>query len=418
MRGEIIAIGDELITGRVQESNAGYAAGRLWAQGIEVGSVVMVGDEPGAIAEALSRAVARADFVLVTGGLGATEDDITSGVAAEVFGLPLAESERMVANLRAFFEARGATLSEAARRMANLPLGAEVLSRYSAGFKLTTPEGRPVYFLPGVPAEMRHLTDKKVLPDLGRLAGESGVVLSHELRLFGLPESQAGVRLEGLTDGRPGVKVGFYPVFPEVHILITGRAGDQDAAAELVAEAVAEADKRLAPFVVARGGLTLEETVGALLAGKGLRLALAESCTGGLIGHRITQVAGSSDFFERGLVVYSNRAKEELLGVKPETLEKYGAVSEQTAREMARGAAREAGVEVGLAVTGIAGPSGGSEEKPVGTVHFAVAVNDEVTWDQCRFLGTRRMVKAQSAEKALVMLAQALGQHDQGQALG
>lgn len=408
MRGEIIAIGDELITGRVQESNAGYAASRLWSQGIEVGSVVMVGDEPEAIAEALSRAVARADFVLVTGGLGATEDDITSGVAAKVFGLPMTESERMVANLRAFFEARGATLSDAARRMANLPLGAEVLSRYSAGFKLTTPEGRPVFFLPGVPAEMRHLTDKKVLPDLSRLAGETGVVLSHELRLFGLPESQAGVRLEGLADTRPGVKVGFYPVFPEVHILLTARAKDEDAAAQLVAETVADAEERLSPFVVARAGMTVEETVGAMLAEKGLHLALAESCTGGLVGHRITQVAGSSEFFERGLVVYSNRAKQELLGVKAETLEQYGAVSEQTAREMALGAARAAGVEVGLAITGIAGPSGGTPEKPVGTVHFAVAVGDQVTWEQCHFLGTRRMIKAQSAEKALVMLGQAL----------
>lgn len=408
MRGEIVAIGDELIRGRVRETNAGYAAGRLWNLGIEVSAVVVVGDEPAAMADAIGRAVKRADFVLVTGGLGATDDDVTAGVAAEVFGLPLAESERMVTNLREFFQARGRDLTDEALRMAQLPLGAEVLSATSAGFKLTTQDNRPVFFLPGIPYETRLLLDQKVLPELLALAGQTHPPLSRELRVFGLGESEVGRRLGGLTEGYPAASVGFYPVFPEVQVVITLRGLAPNEAKQQAERLMAEARRRLEPYVVAGDGRRLEEAMGRDLVARGWRLAVAESCTGGLVGHRITSVAGSSDFFERGVVVYSNQAKQDLLGVRSATLETFGAVSAETAGEMAAGMAQSAGVEVALSVTGIAGPSGGSREKPVGTVWFGCQVQGEPHTERRRFHGTRRMVKAQAAEHALHLVRRRL----------
>lgn len=414
MRGEIICIGDELMSGRVADTNSRYALKRLWPLGIEVGAVVLVGDDPEAIRDSLGRALKRADFVLVTGGLGATDDDITAKTAAEVFELPLAESQRMVKNLSEFFAASGRKPTQEALRMAWLPQGAEILCTTCAGFRLAGPEGQPVFFLPGVPQEMRRLTDEQVVPELlKRITDQDQAVITREVRLFGLPESQVAARLAGLADrgSQPGVSLGYYPIFPEVQVTVTVRR-------DSVAEAKAKADQlrqeiqsRLAEFVVSTNGELLEEKVGRLLSERGLTLALAESCTGGLIGHRITGVAGSSDYFERGVVVYSNLAKEELLGVRSATLEAHGAVSHETAQEMAMGTRQRAHTDIGLSVTGIAGPGGGTAEKPVGTVYFGLAHGDQMESHHRWFVGNRRQIKEQSAETALDILRRHLEEH-------
>jgi nicotinamide-nucleotide amidase len=414
MRGEIICIGDELMSGRVADTNSRYALSRLWPLGIEIGAVVLVGDDQLAIKDTLCRALGRADFVLVSGGLGTTDDDITARMAAEVFELPLAESQRMVKNLRAFLAERGREPSADVLRMAQLPEGAEVLCPTCAGFRLTGPDGQPVFFLPGVPGEMHKLTDERVVPELVKLLAEGGqAVVTREVRLFGLPESEVGARLKGLADrdSRPGVRLGYYPVFPEVQVTVTVKRASA-AEAETIADQLSkEIQSRLAGFVVSTNGELLEERVGRLLGQRGLTLALAESCTGGLIGHRITSMAGSSDYFERGMVVYSNLAKEELLGVRHETLENHGAVSAETAREMALGACKRAHTDIGLSVTGIAGPSGGTDDKPVGTVFFGLAHGEKVESHHRRFIGNRAQVKAQSAETALDLLRRYLEEH-------
>ena len=214
------------MSGRVADTNSRYALKRLWPLGIEVGAVVLVGDDPAAIKDALSRALKRADFVLVTGGLGATDDDITAKTAAEVFELPLAESQRMVKNLSAFFAARGRKPTEEALRMAWLPRGAEILCSTCAGFRLSGPKGQPVFFLPGVPQEMHWLTDEHVVPELLKLiTDDDQAVVSREVRLFGIRESQVAARLAGLADrgSQPGVCLGYYPVFPEVQVTVTVR---------------------------------------------------------------------------------------------------------------------------------------------------------------------------------------------------
>ncbi|MEW5913665.1 MAG: CinA family nicotinamide mononucleotide deamidase-related protein [Thermodesulfobacteriota bacterium] len=411
MRGAIICIGDELLSGRVAERNSRYAASRLTPLGFEIAQVTMVGDDQAAIAQALALALEQAQFVLVCGGLGATDDDITAAAAARFFGLALAESRRMVANLKACFEAVGLAVPAGAEKMAWLPQGAQVLDRACAGFMLTTPAGQPVYFLPGVPGEMRRLLESQVLPGLLARFQPGQTVLSRRLTVFGLAESEVGLRLEGLTEGLPQAGVGFYPVFPEEQVIISLRSRSPEKASAELAALEAEAARRLQGFVVARGEETLAQAVARQMTEQGLSLALAESCTGGLIGHRITQVAGASDFFERGLVVYSNRAKMELLGVRAETLAAHGAVSAQTAAEMAAGVRQRAGVDIGLAVTGIAGPSGGSPEKPVGTVYLGLAAAEGVKTGRRRFWGGRAQIKALTAETALDWLRRYLEDH-------
>ncbi|CAO0824117.1 CinA-like protein [Desulfarculales bacterium] len=410
MRGEIICIGDELISGRVGEANFRYAAVRLWPLGLGPARVVMVGDEPAAIQKALAQVSVHADYLIVSGGLGTTEDDLTASQAAKFLGLELVEHPKKLQQLEEMLLPCGRGLTPEIRRMASMPAGARPLDPRSAGFALTDAAERPLYFLPGVPLEFRRIMDHTVLPELAARVG-AGVVATRQLSCYGLPESEVGRRLAGLTQGITGASLGYYPVFPEVQLLLSIRAGDEATAQAALEPLEREVLMRLEGYVVTRGGASLHQTVASLLSVRHLSLALAESCTGGLIGHRLTQVSGASNFLERDLVVYSNRAKQELLGVSQSTLERFGAVSDQCAREMAKGARQKAGVDLGLAVTGIAGPTGGSPEKPVGTVFFGLSHASGVQTWQRRFHGDRGMVKLQAAETALDLLRRYLEQH-------
>ena len=403
MPGEIICIGDELMSGRSADLNSRHAAVRLGALGLMLTSITTIGDDTAAIGQVLRLALSRSDFVIISGGLGPTEDDITAEAAAQALGLPMEENRPMLVNLEALAAGHGRKLNPGARRMAWLPQGAKVLDPSCAGFLLPAPQGQPLFFLPGVPYEFRMLIDGPVGSYLAQRFLE-GVVTTRMLRTFGLLESEIGARLEGLADNWPGARLGYYPTFPEEKILVSVRAAAKDQAEAIADEVLSEVERRLAPHVIARGATTLAQAVAALLTEQDLTLALAESCTGGLIGHRLTQVAGSSVFFERGLVVYSNRAKQELLGVSGETLERFGAVSAQCARQMAMGARERAGTDLGLAVTGIAGPGGGSADKPVGTVFLALADGQNVRVEGKRLSGDRTMIKSLTAELALVWL--------------
>lgn len=410
MRGEIICIGDELISGRIADRNASYAAARLWPLGLAPARVVMVGDEPQAIAEALGEALSRAEYLIVCGGLGTTEDDMTAQAAADYLGLELHVHPQMIARLEASLQKQGRQMNDDVRRLAMVPRGAEPLDPQSAGFSLADAQGRPLYFLPGVPVEFRRIIDQRVVPELARRF-LAGVVRSRELLCYGLPESEVGRRLGGLTQGQEGLGLGYYPVFPEVKVVLSARAASEQAVQDLLAPLEAEVRRRLEGYVLTSGGTSLAQALAQTLSQRGLSLALAESCTGGLIGHRLTQVPGASDFLDRGLVVYSNRAKQELLGVRAETLASFGAVSPQCAGEMAQGARQNAGSDLGLAVTGIAGPSGGSPQKPVGTVFFGLSHAGGTQTLGKRFFGDRGMVKSQAAETALDLLRRYLEGH-------
>ncbi len=399
MRGEIICIGDELISGRTADTNANYAAQRLWPLGITIHRFAMIGDDPAAISQALTRGLNEGDFLIICGGLGPTDDDLTVEVVADYLGLPLEESKVMMETISANLAKRGRKMNAELRKMCLIPKGAEAICGHCAGFYIPSPQKKPMFFLPGVPSEFRDLIDRIVTPRLMKKLDGKMAVAIRELITFGLPESILQHKLADLPP--KGVKLGYYPHFPEVKLVITSEAPDQNTAESMVQATADEITGRLADNVVATAGSSIEQVVAKGLTERGLTLALAESCTGGFIGHRLTDVPGASDFLERGAVVYSNQAKQDFLGVKSSTLEKYGAVSAQTAREMALGIAERSGADLGLSVTGIAGPSGGSDEKPVGTVFLGLAYHGRVRTKGYQFHGSRKMVKAQSAEMAL-----------------
>lgn len=402
MEGEIITIGDEIISGRVCDLNAHYLSGRLSASGLAVKAVSTVGDDPDKIREVLGRAVERSDFVLVCGGLGPTEDDITTAVVADFFSRPLVLDRSFLEYIKGSLQEQGVAWVESYEKLAFIPEGATLIDPggRACGYYLYHSQV-PVLFLPGIPEEVRFLAETKVLPFL--LARDRGRdwVRQRLLKVFGLSEAQIGELLRDATGREQGVLLGYYPNFPENHVTITVRARSEEEAAEVLARVEAEVEERLGAYLVAKDETTLEESVGRLLRARGLSVAVAESCTGGLIGHRLTSVPGSSDYFDRSLVVYSNRSKMEMLGVSAEVLEKHGAVSAETAVQMAEGVARISGASLCLAATGIAGPTGGTAAKPVGTVFIALAAPGGVKVERFQFWGRRDQIKMLTAQTAL-----------------
>ncbi len=407
MRIAILTIGNELTTGRIQDANAALIARTARARGWRVPVMMTVGDRMEAIEGALRQTLSLADAVIVTGGLGPTADDITTEAVAKAFGLDLYTDEAALAHIRGIFEKYRLKWTENNAKQACFPAGAEVIPNPTGtapGFALRM-EGKIVAVIPGVPAEVRRILPEGVLPLLARaFPGAAPFVRGRTLKMFGLSEAGVDQALADLDFEARGIDIGFYPNFPENHVVLTARHAREEAAEAELAAAVRDVEARLARHIFARDDETLEGAVGALLAAGGKTLAVAESCTGGLIADRLTDVPGSSAYFERGLVTYSNEAKRDLLGVPEDVLRRCGAVSEETARLMAEGVRRLAGVDLGLASTGIAGPSGGTDEKPVGTVFIALADGRETRCRRYAFRWTRRNNKILTAQTALIVL--------------
>ena len=402
MKGEIITVGDELTSGRIADHNARFIARRLNDAGFGVVAISTVGDDPDMILGALNQAAGRADFVIVSGGLGSTEDDVTCQAAAEFCGRPLEINQPLFDRLRYHLERRGINRIADFEKMAYLPRGAELIDPKirSCGFVINQSD-KPVFFLPGVPAELETLIDDLVVPRLiGNRTGDR-VIVDKVLRVFGLDEPTVGARVAGVIEAVPGLSVGYYPCFPEVEVTLTVRGPDREQAAVVIGRAEEQLRRELGDHVYGSDNDSLESVVGDLLRQRGMTIAVAESCTGGLIGHRLTAVAGSSDYVDRVLVTYSNRAKVELLGVDQGTLDEHGAVSAETATQMARGVRERSGVDLGLATTGIAGPGGGSPEKPVGTVYIALTDGKRLKVRRRNLSGNRRQIKALTAATAL-----------------
>ncbi len=402
MHGEIITIGDELLSGRVRDLNAYYLSMRISSLGIVITATSTVGDDPKAISEALERAVSRSEFVLVCGGLGPTEDDITARVAADFFDCPLVLNEKTLQYIKDSLKKRGLPWLDAYKKLAYIPEGARLIDPQGqvCGFYCHSGE-KPIFFLPGIPEEVRLLADSKVLPLLVSYDSKRAVVRQRIFKTFGLQEARIGELLAGVADPEQGELIGYYPNFPENHVSVTVRRNTVGEAEEALREIEKEVEARLNPYVIAKDASSLEMSVGQMLRAAGFRLAVAESCTGGLICHRITSVSGSSDYFERGVIVYSNESKIEMLGVPPEIIKAHGAVSAETAASMARGIRSVSRTDLGLAVTGIAGPTGGTADKPVGTVFIALADADGVEAERFQFSGTREQVKILAAQTAL-----------------
>jgi nicotinamide-nucleotide amidase len=409
MQGEIITTGTELITGRVGDFNARYAARRLHEAGLRVQSITILGDNAPLFQDSLTQALARSQFIIITGGLGPTDDDLTVAAAAQALNVRLFEDKALLARIRRCLEERGLPWEDRYARLALIPEGATVLDpgASACGFSLKH-QGAWLFFLPGVPKEMQLLFDSFVLPFLVGFAAGGDYMRQRTLRLFGLSETQLQETVNKLGEWQEGVCVGFYPNFPENHLTLTLRGQDPQALEADLDRLTAALGREVGEKLLGPEAATLEELVGRRLREQDLTLAVAESCTGGLICHRLTNVPGSSDYFMGGVVTYSNRAKMDLLRVPEDTLEKNGAVSETTAKAMALGVKEVFHTPLGLAVTGIAGPTGGSLDKPVGTVWIGLATESGVAAKSYRFHGSREEIKALSAQTALDWLRREL----------
>jgi nicotinamide-nucleotide amidase len=406
VKAALLAIGDEIVAGLTTDTNSGFLAEQLRAIGVEPVAGFAVPDDEEAIARAWERALAEAEVAISTGGLGPTADDLTTAVVARLAGRPLRLDEHSLSLIEERFRGRGMEMPENNRRQALFPEGSTIVPNplgTAPGFICPVGRGgaiRHVVCLPGVPREMKRMAVETVIPWLEGL-NPGRRFLSRTFSTFGLAESRLDELLEGVV-APSEARLAFRAAFPRVQARLTvSGAPDDDLEGRLDA-LEARVRERLGTHVYAVGDEGMEETVGGLLRERGLTLAVAESCTGGLIGHRITEVPGSSEYFLMGVVSYSNDAKERLLGVRPETLRDHGAVSTRAAEEMAEGIRRLSGADLGLSTTGIAGPGGGSPDKPVGTVCVGLAWEGG-TWSRRYDLGerSRDWVKGMTAQVAL-----------------
>jgi nicotinamide-nucleotide amidase len=407
MKVGILTIGNELTSGRIQDTNSALICRAMQEQGWAVAGMISVGDDDDAIHDALDHLLARADGVIVTGGLGPTADDITTAALANSFGLTLYSDPAVLAHVRGIFEGRGLRWTENNAKQALFPVGAEIIANpagTAAGFALRR-AGRIVAVIPGVPVEARRMLFEGVIPLFRKAFPESALhVETFTFKLFGLPESAVDEAMADADLAGLGVGIGFYPNFPENHIVLTVRDPSADVAGEKLREARAMVESRLGKHIFATGEETLAGNVARRMVEENLTLAVAESCTGGLITDRLTDIPGSSAFLERGVVTYSNAAKIGLLGVSDAVIRDHGAVSAETVRLMAEGVRKSAGTNLGLAVTGIAGPTGGTEVKPVGTVFIALADGQRTFCRPYAFRWDRRRNKVMASQAALLML--------------
>ncbi|MDE3128665.1 MAG: competence/damage-inducible protein A, partial [Gemmatimonadota bacterium] len=405
MKIELVTIGDELLLGFTIDTNAAFAARHLAELGVEIVRRTTVGDAAEPIAAAVREALDRTGAVITTGGLGPTSDDLTKPSIAAIFGRGMRFDEEhwawMAERWRARFQRE---IPEANRRQAMIPEGARKLRNNhgsAPGIWLEDAQGRWVAMLPGVPREMRGMLADTILPLLRQRAAGNRVVRSRTLRTTGLPESLIAERVEAIPGGVPDVSLAYLPNVDGVDLRLTVRGTSADEADRRLALG---ADRLRAAFggdVYGEGEADLAAIVLDVCRARGLSLAVAESCTGGLIGERITRIPGSSDVFLGGVISYANEVKTSLLGVPAAVLREHGAVSEEVARAMATGARERTGAAIGLSATGIAGPDGGTPEKPVGTVWIAADVAGEVRATLLHSWGDRQEVRQRAAQAAL-----------------
>ncbi len=371
----LITIGDEILIGQVTNTNAAFIGQKLSEVGIEVARMLVVGDEYEEIMSAFKEYYATFDAVLVTGGLGPTHDDITKKVVSDFFAAPLVMDNSVLENVRDRLAKRNIPLRKVNEEQALVPRGCEVLMNHwgTAPGMLFDDGTRFFAVMPGVPYEMQNIMTEHIIPRLK--ARTSGQVIRHTvLKTTGIAESSL-FELLGDMDTLLGgkAKLAFLPSQFGVRLRITVKAATAEEAAYVSSEVERKIRDKAGKYIYAEGEVDIEEAVGRLLKENSLTISVAESCTGGFISHRITNISGSSGYFDRGVVTYSNRAKMEILKVPEELLTKFGAVSEEVARAMAEGIRRISSSDIGVSVTGIAGPTGGTPEKPVGLVYIGLA---------------------------------------------
>lgn len=377
MSAEILSVGTELLLGRVVNTDTTAIARVLSVLGIDMLRTEVVGDNDARLFETVRAALERSTLLITTGGLGPTGDDITKETVARAAGVPLEMHEPSLRTIEAHFKER--VMDENQKKQAMLPRGCTVFANHhgtAPGCAFTADTGCEVIMLPGPPSELIPMLEESVRP---YLAGKSGaVIVTHDMHVYGQGEGHVAALIDDLMNGA-NPTVATYAKDGEMFVRVAAKAVDEKTADALCAPVMEEVRRRVgSEYIYAVDIDTLEETVVRKLLSRGMTIATAESCTGGLLAKRITDVAGASDVFEMGAVTYANRIKEQVLGVSAKTLEQYGAVSPETAREMAEGIRKAAGSDIGIGITGIAGPGGGSTEKPVGLVYIAMSTAEKM----------------------------------------
>lgn len=407
MTVELISVGTEILLGNIVNTNAAYLSEQCAALGIDLYYEVSVGDNEERLAEAVRAAMSRADIVILTGGLGPTKDDLTKEVTALVLGRDLVEDKRTRERIEDYFKKiNNKKITENNWKQAQIIEGAIVLDNENGtapGLIVETEDSKRIILLPGPPNEMMPLFKKKVFPYLNKL--QPSVLYSKMVKICGIGESMAETLIADMIEKQANPTIAPYAKTGEVHLRVTAGAGSIEKARQLVKPVVKELKKRFGDNVYStEEEETLEEAVVNLLKRYDLTLVTAESCTGGLLTGRIVNVAGASEVLKEGFITYSNKSKRKYLDVNKATLKKYGAVSAQTAKEMAKGAAIGSDCDTSIAITGLAGPDGGTEEKPVGLVYISCYVNEKTVVKEYNFKGNRQKVREASVVAALDLL--------------
>lgn len=393
LRIEVISIGDELLIGQTINTNSSWIGEELLNAGMQVTRITTIGDDLALIKETLAETAGRADYILVTGGLGPTNDDITRTAVCEYFDVRLVHDEALLAHIEKLFQRRNIPMARVNADQALVPETA-LLMRNDLGTApgyLFTREDKRYYFMPGVPYEMKAMMKSVVIPDL-KGANEGLIVLTHHIATIGIAESALYERIGNIAAIEALARLAFLPSPGGVRIRLNVVSERSEEAEQRLRQAAHLVRQNIKPFIFAERNIPLEEALAEELVAKRERLAVAESCTGGLIANKMTNLPGSSRFFERGLVTYSNAAKIGLLAVPEALIEQHGAVSAPVAKAMAEGVCRQCGTEHGLSVTGIAGPDGGSEEKPVGLVFVGYCGRKAVMVEEHRVISGDRLI--------------------------
>ncbi|MGA2623240.1 MAG: competence/damage-inducible protein A [Bacteroidota bacterium] len=409
MRAEIIAIGDELLIGQVVNTNAAFIAQQLNAVGIAILRTTTVGDDEDEILKAFQGSIENADITIVTGGLGPTHDDITKKTICGFFETDLTMNQEVLLNIRELLQRRNVLPTKMVEEQALVPRIASVIRN-----ELGTAPGlfieqnhRYFFALPGVPHEMERMVDNFIVPLLR--SKRSGLAILHRtLSTTGIPESALAEKLGDLAALLGNAKLAFLPSTSGVRLRITVVDKHERAAAELIDEVESRIRTKVGKYIYGVDDETLEQCIGAILVARHLRLAVAESCTGGLIAHRLTNVSGSSRYFDRAVIAYSNQAKVDNLNVPPESIEAHGAVSKEVAEAMASGIRQVARTDIGISTTGIAGPTGGTPEKPVGLAWIGYSDRQETMAIKCQFGYGRLQIKERTAQAALDLIRRKL----------
>lgn len=407
MKIELVTIGDELLLGFTIDTNAAWLARELSAIGVEIVRRSTVGDDANQIVDAVRAALERTGAVITTGGLGPTSDDITKSAIAGLFGRKMRFDERIFAGIKARWESRNlpGPLPESNRTQAEVPEGAEILKNQNG----TAPgiwiaeTGRWVAMLPGVPREMRGIFENELLPRLRKLAPDAGVVRSLTLRTTGIPESSIADKIAPVASELTDIRLAYLPGVDGVDLRLTLREKSFEAADQRLRTAAMKLREPIQRYVYGENSDDLAAVVLEKLRSQKLKLAIVESCTGGMLGARITAIAGSSDVFVGGTIAYDNAVKKKELDVAQSDIDQFGAVSEQVATAMARGVSARFGAGIAVAVTGVAGPGGGTDAKPVGFVWIAVH-GPKSKAQSFRFGGDRDEIRRRAAQAALAML--------------